>query len=73
MSARFTVTVVPVAPDLPDAIRYLLACPHGETSATHLFGPAPDERDMLALLVARHEAAEHCGCAASVATREARA
>jgi hypothetical protein len=48
-------------------------CEHGETVLTHVFGPAPSDEDALALLRARLEAAERCGCAASVTTEEARA
>ena len=71
--ASFTVTDVPIGGGLPPARRFVLSCPHGETSVTHLFGPPPAHEAVLVLLRARHERAEKCGCAASVARKETRA
>lgn len=71
--ARFTVTDVPLGPDDPPARQFRLTCPHGQTFITHMFGPVPDDDDVLALLRVRHEEAERCGCAASVTRKEARA
>jgi hypothetical protein len=71
--ARFSVTSVPLGPDEEPATQYRLSCPHGETTMSHLSGPAPDEQAVLAILATRHEAAERCGCAASVSWDEARA
>jgi hypothetical protein len=70
--ATFTVTDLPLA-DAPPARRFRLSCSHGETTVTHLFGPAPDDGAVLALLRARHEESERCGCAASVTREEAQA
>jgi hypothetical protein len=66
--ATFTITDLPLE-DVPRARQFRLSCPHGETTITHLFGPAPDDAAILALLRTRHEESERCGCAASV-TRE---
>jgi hypothetical protein len=71
--AQFSVAEVSLGDDLPPGRQYLLTCPHGETGVTHLFGPAPSDEDMLALLRAKHEAEERCGCAASVTRKAARA
>lgn len=71
--ARFSATDVPVLPDVPPARQFRLTCEHGETVLTHVFGPAPSDAEALALLRARLEAEEQCGCAASVTTDEARA
>jgi hypothetical protein len=71
--ARFSVTDFPLGTGVPPARQFRLTCPHGETAVTHMFGPPPDSEDVLALLRARHEDAERCGCAASVTRDEARA
>jgi hypothetical protein len=71
--ARFSATDVAVLPGVQPARQFRLVCEHGETVLTHVFGPAPSDEDALALLRARLEAAERCGCAASVTTEEARA
>lgn len=71
--ATFTVTTTPLGPDEEPARQFELSCPHGKTIMSHLSGPPPDEQAVLAILAARHEATERCGCAASVQTGEARA
>ena len=71
--ARFSVTNVPMGKRVPPARQFRLACTHGETAVTHVFGPTPADDEMLALLRARHEESEHCGCAASVAREDGRA
>jgi hypothetical protein len=70
--ATFTVTDLPLD-DAPPARQFRLSCPHGETTVTHLFGPAPDDSAVLALLRTRHEETERCGCAASLAGKAAEA
>lgn len=58
------------APDIREgARRFLLDCPHGET--TLLWAPSEgglriDESDLTELAVLRHESAERCGCAAAL-------
>lgn len=71
--ARFSVTDLPLGTGVPPARQFRLVCPHGETAVTHMFGPPPTNEDVLLLLRARHEDAEHCGCAASATHDEARA
>ena len=71
--ARFSATPLPMGKDLPPARQFRLACDHGETTMTHVFGPTPTDDEVLALLRTRHEDAEHCGCAASATPDEARA
>jgi hypothetical protein len=71
--ARFSVTDLPMGKRVPAARQFRLTCPHGETTVTHVFGPAPADDDVLALLRARHEGTERCGCASSVTSDEARA
>lgn len=71
--ARFSVTDLPLGDGESPARQFRLSCPHGETVVTHLSGPPPADEDVLALLRVRHEDEERCGCAASVARKEARA
>ena len=70
--ATFTVSDLPLD-DAPPARQFRLTCPHGETTVTHLFGPAPDDAAVLALLRQKHEQTERCGCAASLTSEEGQA
>ena len=61
--SRATLDIRPARDIAPDATRYEIGCPHGETVAIHLPGRSDFSvpQWVLALLV-KHELEERCGC-----------